>query len=250
MTPTTPPWISIVIPIKDEIDNLQPFTHQLLTFLQQREESHTSPFEIIYINDGSADGSGDVLDRLSHTHSDVRVWHFDKNYGKTAALLAGFARAQGLLIATLDGDLQNDPADLGTLLPYTDQFDLVTGRRRKRNDSLIRTCSSRLAFWVRNGILQDGIYDTACALKIFRRGVIEHIPPFEGMHRFFPALAQMYGFTVTEVFVSHFPRLHGHSKYGVWNRLFTGLYDLMAVRWMQKRCVQYKMKHLTDSTEK
>ena len=235
------PWLSIVVPIKDERDNLQPLTNQLVKVLEALEQSQTAPFEIVYVDDGSTDGSSALLDDISRQIPEVRVVHFDRNHGQTAAFDAGFRQAKGKLIATLDGDLQYDPADIAKLLPFTEDYDLVCGRRQKRLDHIIRHMSSRIAYVIRNAVIHDGIHDTGCSLKIFRRRVIERIALFHNMHRFFPALAKMYGFSVTEVPVQHFPRAHGHSKYGIGNRLFAGLYDLIAVRWMQKRCFRYEI---------
>lgn len=242
MTVLSRPWLSVVIPIKDERDNLVPLTQQLLKVLSSRDESRSAPLEIIYIDDGSTDGSGPLLDHLAAEHVEVSVLHFDRNYGQTSAFDAGFRRAQGELVVTMDGDLQFDPADIAKLLPLIRQYDLVCGWRKDRHDSLTRKLSSRIAYQVRNAITRDGIHDTGCSLKVFRRAVVERMPPFEGMHRFFPALAQMYGFTVTEVPVAHFPRIHGRSKYGLGNRLFRGLYDLAAVRWMKSRCLRYQYR--------
>lgn len=242
MTVLSRPWLSVVIPIKDERDNLVPLTQQLLKVLSARDESCSAPFEIIYIDDGSTDGSGPLLDHLAAEQAEVSVLHFDRNYGQTSAFDAGFRRAQGELVVTMDGDLQFDPADIAKLLPLARQYDLVCGWRKDRHDSLTRKLSSRIAYQVRNAITRDGIHDTGCSLKVFRRAVVERMPPFEGMHRFFPALAQMYGFTVTEVPVAHFPRIHGRSKYGLGNRLFRGLYDLAAVRWMKSRCLRYQYR--------
>jgi hypothetical protein len=142
----------------------------------------------------------------------------------------------------MDGDLQYDPNDFAKLLPFVDSYDLVCGRRQARHDNVVRRWSSTIANRVRNWVVRDGMSDTGCSLKVFKKTVVERLPPFKNMHRFFPALAQMYGFRVTEVPVQHFPRAHGVSKYGVSNRLFAGLYDLFAVRWMQKRCLNYTMK--------
>lgn len=229
----------MVIPIKDERDNLQPLTAQLTKVLGSLEQSHEAPFEIVYVDDGSTDGSADLLDEIGLQTPEVRVLHFDRNHGQTAAFAAGFRHARGELIATLDGDLQYDPADIALLLPLITEYDLVCGRRLQRLDTFIRRLSSRLAYLIRNTVLRDGIHDSGCSLKVFRRAVVERIPLFRNMHRFFPALAKMHGFSVTEVPVQHFPRAHGRSKYGVGNRLFAGLYDLLAVRWMQKRCFHY-----------
>lgn len=242
MTGVSRPWASVVIPIKDERDNLIPLTEQLLKICRSRDESRTAPFEILYIDDGSTDGSDDLLDELSVHHPEVRVLHFDRNYGQSSAFDAGFKQSTGDLVITMDGDLQNDPADIGTLLAYVKDFDLVCGWRTNRHDSLLRKVSSRIANAVRSAVTGDRVHDTGCSLKIFRRAVVNKMQLFEGMHRFFPALALMHGFAITEVPVRHYPRTHGVSKYGVGNRLFKGLYDLFAVRWMQQRCLRYRLR--------
>jgi glycosyltransferase involved in cell wall biosynthesis len=242
MTHATQPWISVVIPIKDERDNLLALTDQLIKVLQGREESKNAPFEIIYIDDGSTDGSSEILDRLASEHRAVTVLHFDRNYGQSAGFDAGFKRSSGALVVTMDGDLQNDPEDIGLLLSYANDYDLVCGWRTERHDTVMRKISSRVANVVRNAVTGDRVRDTGCSLKIFRRRVIDRLPLFNGMHRFFPALALMHGFTVTEVPVRHHPRRHGISKYGVGNRLFKGLYDLMAVRWMHSRVLRYRLR--------
>lgn len=239
------PWISIVIPIKDERENIPLLVSQLLKFFEARPESETAPFELVLVDDGSTDGSESLLDEIGLQSPVVRVIHLDRNHGQTAAFDAGFRQARGELIATMDGDLQYDPNDFAKLLPLAGKFDLVCGRRAARHDNMVRRWSSKIANQVRDWVVHDGIADTGCSLKIFRRAVIERMPLFKNMHRFFPALAQMYGFTVTEVPVQHFPRAHGLSKYGVGNRLFVGLYDLFAVRWMQKRCLNYHMQEST-----
>jgi glycosyltransferase involved in cell wall biosynthesis len=196
----------------------------------------------VFVDDGSVDGSSLVLDHIAKQYDSVGVLHFDKNYGKTAALDAGFKRARGQVIIIMDGDLQTKPADIATLLPHLARYDVVCGRRAVRNDHLIRKISSRIGNVVRNAVIHDGMHDTGCGFMMFRRAVIERLQLFEGMHRFFPALALMHGFTVTEVPVPHYPRIHGVAKYGVGNRLFKSLYDLMAVRWMQSRCLRYRVR--------
>lgn len=243
MTDAPRPWASVVIPIKDERDNLAPLTERVLKVLGARDESRSAPYELIYIDDGSTDGSSELLDELARNYPPVRVLHFDRNYGQSSAFDAGFKHSTGALVITMDGDLQNDPADIETLLPLTQSYDLVCGWRTTRNDNLVRKLSSRIANAVRSAITGDRVHDTGCSLKIFRRAVVDKLQLFTGMHRFFPALALMHGFTVTEMPVSHYPRAHGISKYGVGNRLFKGLYDLIAVRWMQHRVLRYQYRH-------
>ena len=193
MTASSRPWASVVIPIKDERDNLVPLTEQLLKVLGAREESRTSA-------------------------------------------------STGSIVMTMDGDLQYDPADITTLLPLIRTYDLVCGWRINRHDNLMRKISSWVANIVQSAVTGDRVHDTGCSLKIFRRAVVDRITLFNGMHRFFPALALMHGLTVVEVPVRHYPRAHGVSKYGVGNRLFKGIYDLFAVRWMQARVLRYKYR--------
>jgi dolichol-phosphate mannosyltransferase len=242
MTVPSHPWASVVIPIKDERDNLTPLVEGLLKVMDSHEASRSRPFEIIFVDDGSSDGSSELLDRLATEHPEVTALHLDRNYGKTCALDAGFKRSAGELIVAIDGDLQQDSEDILKLLPLTATYDVVCGWRLTREDGLVKMISSRIANRVRNFFTHDGIHDTGCPLKIFRRPVLERITLFEGMHRFFPTLALMHGFTVTEVQVRHYPRIHGVSKYGMGNRLFKSLYDLIAVRWMQTRVLKYTFR--------
>ena len=242
MTVSTLPWASVIVPIKDERDNLPPLLASLVKVMDQYELSRSRPYEMIFVVDGSTVGSCDELDRLAAQYPQMRVFHLDRNYGKSCALDAGFRESAGEIIIEIDGDLQQDSEDILKLLPYTATYDVVCGWRQERQDGLVKKLSSRIANRVRNVFTNDGVHDTGCPLKIFRRPVLERITLFEGLHRFFPALALMHGFTVTEVPVRHYPRIHGVSKYGMGNRLFKSLYDLIAVRWMQDRVLRYKFR--------
>ncbi len=244
MTPSSSSnlWASVIIPIKDERENLPSLLAGLFKVMDSHESSRSRPYEILFVDDGSSDGSSQELDRLAAQHPQVKVLHFDRNYGKTCALDAGFRQSSGEIIIQIDGDLQQDSEDILKLLPLTSSYDLVCGWRQQRQDGLVKKLSSLIANRVRNQFTHDGVHDTGCPLKVFRRPVLERIRLYEGMHRFFPALALMHGFTVTEVSVRHYPRMHGQSKYGMGNRLFKSLYDLIAVRWMQHRVLRYKLK--------
>jgi dolichol-phosphate mannosyltransferase len=249
MTDSKRPWASVVVPIKDERENLVPMLDGLLKVMGSHASSQTRPFEIILIDDGSTDGSSEVMDQLAAQHPKVKTFHLDRNYGKTTALDAGFQQSSGELVIEIDGDLQQDSEDILKLLPYTTTYDLVCGWRQQRQDGLVKKMSSLIANRVRNLFTHDGVHDTGCPLKIFRRAVLERIRLFEGLHRFFPALALMHGFSVKEVPVRHYPRVHGVSKYSMGNRLFKSLYDLIAVRWMQNRVVRYKLREGTRGIE-
>ena len=169
MTVPSHPWASVVIPIKDERDNLTPLIEGLLKVMDSHEASRSRPFEIIFVDDGSSDGSSELLDRLAAQHPEVTTLHLDRNYGKTCALDAGFKRSAGELIIAIDGDLQQDSEDILKLLPLTTTYDVVCGWRVTREDGLVKMISSRVANWVRNFFTHDGIHDTGCPLKIFRR---------------------------------------------------------------------------------
>src|SRR3989442_5753453 len=170
--------LSVVVPVYNERDNLSPLTAQIL----QAVTVQVSSLETIYVDDGSTDGSGPLLDELAGYYLEVRVFHFDRNYGQTSAFDAGFHQTGGDLIATLDSDLQYDPADILTLLPLAEQYALVCGWRKDRHDTLVKRLSSRIANAIRNAVIHDGVPDTGCSLKGFRRRVVKPIPPFQGLH--------------------------------------------------------------------
>lgn len=230
--------LSVVAPVYNEHDNLIPLTVKIKDALNGK----ISSYEIIYIDDGSTDGSSELLDKLAAEHQEIKVYHFTKNNGQTAAFAAAFEKAEGRLVATMDADLQVDPADIFKLLPKIDEYDLVCGVRADRQDTIIKMISSLIGNGVRNWLTHEEIKDTGCPLKLFKNGVVKSLYLFEGMHRFFPTLAKMYGYRVTQVTVSHYPRQYGKSKYGIANRIWKGLKDTLAVRWMQRRKLNYKIK--------
>ena len=234
------PRLSLVAPVYNEVDNLRPLLARVVEVFGESLD-----WELVLVDDGSVDGSRELIHELHREDSRVRGVYFGENRGQTAAMAAGIHAAAGELIATLDADMQNDPVDLPKMIELLDetgldgkQHDAVVGWRMKRNDNFVRRASSRLANAVRNSISRDSIRDTGCSLKVFRREAIRAIPLFEGMHRFLPTLLRYHGFDVIEHGVSHHPRTAGVSKYGVSNRAWRAFKDLVAVRWMSGRLLR------------
>ncbi len=230
--------ISVVVPVFNEYENLRPLTDRIQEVMKDKEYK----YEIIYVDDGSTDGSSRLMDELAKECAILKVFHFSQNNGQSAAFYAGFKEAQGKFIATMDADLQVDPADLFLLIPFINKYDMVVGLRSKREDNIVKKISSQVANGVRNWLTNENIQDTGCPLKLLRSEVVESIYPFKGMHRFLPTLARMDGFKVKEVPISHFPRKFGQSKYGINNRLWRGLLDTLVIRWMQKRKIYYNFE--------
>jgi dolichol-phosphate mannosyltransferase len=233
--------LSIVVPVFDEAGSLR----ELFAEIEPVAQSIAAEHEIVFVDDGSRDGSAEVLDELRRANPCVVVWRLDRNHGLSSALHCGFTRARGRVIGTLDADLQNDPADLPKLwAAIAAGADMACGWRRVRQDPFVKRASSRIANAFRSRRTGDGIRDVTCPLKMFRREVVSVFYPFSGLHRFLPTLAQSSGFKVVEIPVSHRARRHGASKYGVMNRLFRGLADLRAVKWMLERRMTYRATRL------
>jgi dolichol-phosphate mannosyltransferase len=229
------PYLSIIVPVYNERNNLIPLEEKLETVLAQLSLS----YEIILVDDGSSDGSCHLIESMQKNNPLIRLIQFGHNHGQSAAFLAGFKAARGNIFVTLDADLQNNPADIPLLLEKIQDFDVVCGWRHKRNDPWIKRFSSKIGNAVRNRLSDEEIADTGCSLKAFRRECFNNVKLFKGMHRFFPTLMKMEGFRVTQVKVSHQPRLHGESKYNIRNRVFSSFHDLLAIRWMKKRKINY-----------
>ena len=195
-------------------------------------------YEVIFVDDGSVDDTPDEVERVGRQNPFVRLLRHDRNRGQSAAVRTGVTAARADIVAVLDGDGQNDPRDILKLyghLATVPNLAMVIGERRERKDSWLRRVSSRVANAIRSRLLGDGIADTGCGLKVFHRERYLSLPAFDHMHRFLPALMQRDGGRVVAVPVNHRPRLHGLSKYGVGNRLWVGIMDLLGVRWLQKR---------------
>jgi dolichol-phosphate mannosyltransferase len=237
------PQISIIVPVKDEKPNIRPQIEEICAALRPLGV----PFEIIYIDDGSSDGSWQELAGVQSDFPETRALRLDANHGQSAATDAGIRNALGEILVTLDGDRQNDPADIPRLLEKIGEADMVCGYRRTRRDSAWRRVQSRIANAIRNRLTRETIRDTGCSLKAFRRECFAHLTLYNGMHRFLPTLARMQGFRIVEVPVSHRPRTKGEPKYGMLNRVFASTRDLFAVRWMMKRQIRYRIAERLES---
>ncbi|HHT9124019.1 MAG TPA: glycosyltransferase family 2 protein [Candidatus Wunengus sp. YC63] len=231
------PDISIVVPVYNEVDNVEPLSHAIINAMQGKN------YEVVFVDDGSTDGSTQKLREWCAQHTNFRTVHFKKNAGQTAAMDAGFRHAAGKYVVSMDADMQNDPADIPKLIEKLNTFDMVCGWRQKRNDPWIKRISSKVANYIRNKLSKEDIRDTGCSLKAYRRDCLDHIKLYNGMHRFLPTLFKMEGFTVTEIVVNHYPRKFGKSKYGISNRAFRAFVDLLVVRWMKKRKLNYEVEN-------
>jgi glycosyltransferase involved in cell wall biosynthesis len=235
------PELSIVVPCHNEEGNLPLLVESIDRALAPLDTS----YEIIITDDRSSDRSWQVLQQLAAGNSRVRGQRMRENCGESAASWAGMRAARGCYIVTMDADLQNDPADLPRFLEALGQADCVCGTRvesRGKGDNIIRILSSRVANRVRNALSGEDISDAGCTYRAFRRECIGNLKFFRGMHRFLPTLFKIEGFTVVEIPVANNPRLYGSAHYGVWNRLFASFYDLLAVRWMKSRMIDYQIE--------
>jgi len=227
------PAISVVVPLYNEEGNVAELQRQIEAALATRD------YEIVLVDDASTDNT---LTNIPGGER-VRVIQFEKNSGQSAAMHAGIHNARGDIIVTLDGDLQNDPADIPAMLTMLNQgWDLVCGYRQKRKDTAFKRLQSRIANAVRSRFVGDGVRDTGCTLKAMRRDCREALLLFNGMHRFIPALIRNMGWRVTELPVNHRPRVSGVSKYGFGNRAWRATMDMLGVRWLNSRRTQYRIK--------
>lgn len=238
MNPTESIEISVVVPVFNEEENLPILIPRLVEVLNPLGLC----YEIIFVDDGSSDGSRSILKEMALKHSFLRIIGLKENRGLSTALLAGIREARGEKIVTLDSDLQNDPGDIPKLLAYLDRYDMATGWRQKRDDPWLRRVSSKIANGVRNRLSGEQIHDSACTLRAFKRECIKEIPIFNGMHRFLSTLVKMNGYRVIEVPVLHHPRKFGEAKYNIRNRALRAFIDLLGVRWMKRRRIQYEIE--------
>ncbi len=230
--------LSLVIPAYNEEQSIEPCVREANAVLARLGRG----YEIVVVDDGSTDGTFERLRTLKRDVANLRAVRFARNRGQTAAMAAGFEHARGEIIVTMDADMQNDPADIPRLLDNMGEWDVVCGVRAGRRDSLVRKASSVIANSVRNRLTHESIRDVGCTLRACRARHVRRVKLFEGMHRFLPTLLKLEGARVVEIPVNHRPRTKGANKYGIGNRLFKGIRDLFAVRWMQSRYVTYEVK--------
>lgn len=234
--------LSIVVPLHDEAPNVAALVAEVAATFGSRTD-----FELILVDDGSTDDTAAAALAAAATLPSLRVLQLDRQSGQSTAIWAGVQAARHPLIGVLDGDLQNDPADLLRLVELWEDIaaaaagrvgampGMLMGERTGRQDSFVRRLSSRIANGVRRRLLNDGVRDTGCALKVLPRSVFLQLPYFDHMHRFMPALVAQLGLRVVPVPVGHRPRPAGRSKYGIGNRLWVGLVDLAGVAWLARR---------------
>lgn len=230
--------LSVVVPVYNEEGNIYDLYLSITDALKGKIEN----YEIVLVNDGSKDRSSLLLNEIAQIDPAVKVIHFKKNYGQTAAISAGIKSSRGELIALMDADLQTDPQDIFRLMPFIGKIDLVNGRRVEHKGTRLKKISSRLENRICNWITGEAIYDTDCPLKLFTREVADSFHLYNGMHRFLPTLAKMNGFSVIEVTVTHRKRRHGVSKYGVLKGRYTGFMDAILIGWLKKRGIMYHIK--------
>lgn len=236
--------ICVVVPVFNEEDNVQPLADEILQALGRQ----SLPFQVVFVDDASRDATWSRIQAASARDPRVQGIRHSKNAGQSAALWTGFSQTDSRWIATLDGDRQNDPADLLGMIAQLNQYDFLCGKRVSRQDNWLRRVSSKIARAARRQVLGVDFADTGCALRVFDRVVLAGVFGFNGLHRFLPVIVHGGGFKTLEVPVNHRPRVAGVSKYGVWNRVWRGIADLFAIAWYQRRRFPVQEALQTTST--
>jgi dolichol-phosphate mannosyltransferase len=232
------PELSVVIPVFNEADNLEPLWAELRDVLDGLSLS----YEVIFVNDGSTDGSDAVIKRLAAANEAVHYVSFEANAGQTAAFDAGFKAARGELVVTMDADMQNDPHDIPAMLALVGEYDVVVGWRHERQDTAFKRFQAAFARRYRQKRLGDRFHDVGCSLKVYKRACLDGLKLYKGMHRFLPILFEWEGYRVAEVKVNHRPRAKGATKYAFARRTREARADLRAVMWMKKRRLNYRIE--------
>lgn len=230
--------LTIIVPIYNEEDNLLRLEKELLSF----SEVAIKKTKVLLINDGSTDKSQELIEKICERNNIFNFIQFEKNYGLSAAIKAGFDNCNTTFIGYIDADLQTDPKDFNKLLEFCDNYDLVTGYRNNRKDSFIKRLSSKTANSIRRAFTKDDMHDTGCPLKIMKTKSAQNIPMFKGLHRFLPAMILLQNGNVKQVPINHYPRIAGKSKFGVWNRFIGPLIDCFVYLWMKRKYINYTVQ--------
>lgn len=229
--------LTIVIPVYNEQDNLIRVQKELQNFINIAKV----PTKVLFINDGSSDNSLQMIEDICLSYENFHFVSFDTNYGLSAAIKAGFDNVETTLTGYMDADLQTSPLDFNLLLEHVEDYELVTGVRAARKDSVVKNTSSKIANSIRRIFTKDGVDDTGCPLKIIKTSYAKRIPMFSGLHRFLPAMILLQKGRVKQIPVSHFERIAGTAKFGVWNRLLGPLMDCFAYLWMKNKYINYNI---------
>lgn len=230
---------TIIVPVYDEEENLTRVERELLAYTKIASKKTS----ILFVNDGSKDKSQQLIEEICHRNEAFHFISFDKNYGLSTALKAGFDFAESPLLGYIDSDLQTIPADFNLLLEYVGEYDLVTGIRINRKDGFAKSISSKIANAVRRAFTQDRVADTGCPLKVIKAEYAKRIPMFKGSHRFLPALVLLQNGSVKQVPVRHFTRTAGATKFGILNRVWGSLVDCFVFLWIKRKYINYEIKN-------
>jgi glycosyltransferase involved in cell wall biosynthesis len=228
---------TIIVPLYNEEENLPRLENSLKTYLEISSKKTC----ILFVNDGSTDQSLPLVEEICERNPDFRFISFDRNHGLSAALKAGFDKAETELIGYIDSDLQTDPEDFELLLNEIGEYDLVTGHRANRKDKFVKNLSSLVANKIRRSFTNDGMDDTGCPLKVIKAEHAKAIPMFKGLHRFLPAMILLRNGKIKQIPVRHYPRIAGTAKFHLWNRLTGPFIDCFAYLWMKRNYIQYKI---------
>jgi len=230
--------LTIIVPVYNEEESLRHFSDEMNQFLDQSPIDTT----VLFVNDGSTDGSQALMEEISKENPSYQYITLENNVGLSGAIKAGIDASQSNLVGYIDADVQTSPMDFLKFLEFFPDYEMVNGIRAKRKDTIVKKLSSKIANSFRRTMINDGIQDTCCPLKIMKSENAKKIPFFDGMHRFIPALIQLQGGKVKQIDVNHFPRYAGTAKYNLWNRMRKPLIDTFAFRWMRNRYIRYELK--------
>lgn len=231
--------LTVIVPVYNEAENLHRVANEFEAYLRIASVS----IKVLFVNDGSNDNSLDIIKSICAQNEAFQYVNFNKNYGLSAAIKAGFDYSKSELTGYIDADLQTHPEDFELLLEHIVDYDLVTGNRaRNRKDKFIKNISSRIANSIRRAFTNDGMDDTGCPLKIIKTSYAQKIPMFRGLHRFLPAMILLQNGKVKQVDVRHFPRIAGTTKFGLSNRILGPLADCFAFIWMKKKYINYSVE--------